>query len=477
MARLLVLLLLLFAAPAFGQTFPVPSDILAAGHWGTDGWDERVPTYASGTTLNVLGNGVAVNGGTPPAAAFEFTDIPTDPTGWANLNVQSENYFCTLIINGGTCHEPKARFTANVTHFLFDDPIRAFGLYGQSHCHMFFGNGSANARSTFQSLRQNATKYSLASGGPLNGTAYWFPCIIKDNAFGDGQAYIVRVNDVTFYYREPTLSEAKKNTYLLLGLRYVAGYNMDDGGAWLQARVAAANAQPGTSPTRYRVCENVSSQTPCAVNHNYICNGIYSQSFANADGSDPFSGLCSSSQNISMQFTSPQCWDGVNFWSPGGYKHVIPAIFDTVANANVCPNGWYRLPQLIFNISLFHEGPADYTKWRLASDCITGTNNTCTMHSTSHKRGTTFHIDWMNGWDRVTLRQWHDNCVGIANDPHECLDSTVGPSRRLIRGETSPTGRVPQVDTQTTYRTTSPSGMWKYPTTTAGPKDIHIHGG
>lgn len=464
----------LATSTAYAQTYPVPTDILEAGHWGADGWDEQVPTYAAGTTLNVLGDGT-LDGGTPPAAAFEFTDIAHDLTGWENTDAQSENYFCTLISYGGECSEPKARFTAEVTHYAYHDPIRNFCLPGTSHLHMFFGNANANACSTFETLRNNAPRYSFAAGGPANGTAYWFPAFIKENAFGDGKNWVVRIGDVTFYYREPSEAEAKKNTYLLLGLRYVAGFNMDDANVWFNGVIAAANAQPGTSSTRYKRCPSTSESTSCDAVANYVCDGAIKKAFVNADGTDPWGGACTAAKDMIVQITAPTCWDGRNFWSPGGYKHVVAMIQDSVTGEGVCPNGWFRIPQLIFNIEIEHEGPADYMTWKLASDPITGSANTGTINGVTVRRGETFHIDWFNGWQRAPLRSWHDNCIGIANNPHECLDSTVGPSERLFRAEPAPApyARSQVVRTNRTFGTATESTMWPIK---AGPVSVmHVH--
>lgn len=455
MKRLLAILLL-FTLGAFVKPPDVPDYV-----------DTTTNMYQSGTTLNKLGNGIDADGGTPPAAAYELADIPASPIGWSTNAPQGTSNFCALVGLGGTCVQAKARFNANVTHVLKDDPIRNYGQPGTSHCHTFFGNGSANAYSTFASLRANSAKYSASSGGALNGTAYWYPCIIKPNAFGDGKDYVVKPDFVIFYYTAPSVASTANLTYLLQGLRYVSGFNMDDGiggeklGQWLQDKVDEANAQPGTSG-RYSIYHSGIN----GISWAWTCNSqAIKYRLANAAGDDPFTG-CTAGKQLVLQFSGAGCWDGINFWSPGGYKHVIPKVWDEVANGFVCPNAWYELPVLQIELSFTHSGPADYTTWKCASD----------PDGVDHC--STFHTDWMNGWDRTTLHSWLDECLGVNATPHECNNSTVGPSLRLYRAEMGLTGRFPQVNiTSGTWNTTDPSKMWLVPTSPGGPKTLHIHGG
>lgn len=467
MAKWLALVALLFASMAPAA---VPSDILGKGVWGSDGWDDQGFPLRAGTTLNKLGNGVDPDGGTPPAAAYEFTDIPTtDTANWATTATQPQANFCNLTINGGTCEQAKMRFTANVTHTLFDDPIRNFGQPGTSHCHIFFGNGSASAFSTYQTLRNTASRFSAASGGSFNGTAYWMPCLIKENAFGDGKDYIVKPDWVTAYYTAAGASITSQLTYLLLGLRYVGGYNMDDGssgnpwGAWLQAKIDAANAQAGTSG-RYSISRPGDGFNP--VNWGFVCASTgqrLEKKLANADGSGSFSPACPSTSKIELQFSGPECWDGVNFWSPGGYKHVTPMIWDNVASAFICPNGWYRLPELQLTIPFTHSGAADYTTWKLASDAPGS------AHVSS------FHTDWLNGWDKTALRMWQDNCMGVNAVAHECNDGTLAQNFRLFTAE-SGLYRSPQVNTTQSFGTSSPTKMWLLPPQSKKTHDMLMYG-
>jgi lysophospholipase L1-like esterase len=465
---LLFLLTILWPTPAQAQTFPKPPD---------------VPDYVTVTPSWPTGsNPVAVKGpsDTPPANSYELTDIPsTNPTqlriasGGANFN--------TVVGFGGTHTEAKFRTHLEPTHILFDDPIRNYGQPGQSHCHLFFGNSRVNAYSTFSALRQNARQYSKAAGGGLNGTGYWMPCMMWEDAFGDGKDYAVLPGAIIVYYAEtPSLNTQLKD--LPLGLRYVSGFWMDDGGDYMNSVLAAANAAAGY--TRYQAINPLDGQAnPMWTQHTYTCVGATGGSkraLVNADGSDPWNGTCTAGMPLQILFEGASCWDGVNFWSQGGYKHVIPQLWDTTINKFVCPQNYYRLPKLQLNFSFKHSGWDTSLKyWRLASDGISVGNNTGTVGGKTVRRGETFHTDWFNGWDRTTLQSWLVNCLGVrGNTPHECDSSTISGTEKLISNEANPqTSKNPQVNLGLNNPNNHPNNMRLLPSTSNGPKTIHIHGG
>jgi hypothetical protein len=470
---MLALVALTFAKPALAQSFPKPPDVPA--------YVTVTPTYASGTTLNKIGNGIG-NGGVAPAAAYELTEVaPVSESGWTVAGGAD----CVTTLDGGSCHEAKFRTrTSGDVKILWDDPIRNYGMPGTSHCHTFFGNMSANAYSTYATLRNRARGKSLAAGGPLNGTAYWFPCVIKNNAFGDGKNYVLKPSDsIIIYYQNPP-DESFNISRLFLGLRYVGGYDMDTGQTFLQDLVATANAQPGTA-NRYRVCQNPggagegnwSAKDNCGSYVRWTCvandgsGELTADSFVGPGNTDPFNGKCTAGQDFWMQFKGPSCWDGKNYWSPGGYKHVIPHIWDTVEGKFVCPTGWYRLPALAFQIHFAHQGWSDYSTWVLSSDASAGT-----------LPGGSFHTDWFNGWDRTALTSWLTKCIGIGTEAgsivRECDGSSIGGNLKLLTNEVqgAPTGRAIQTGTYFPGVTTSASGMFQIPATHSGPKTLHIHG-
>lgn len=461
MKRLLAALMALcFATPAFAQVLGTkPPDVPAY-----DSTTNPI-SYATGVTLNKLGNGVDPDGGTPPAAAYELADIPSTETGW----------IATTGNIPATGSENKFRATAVVTGINYDDPIRFYGQPGTSHCHMHFGAQPSPAHATFAWLRNSTVAVkSRFQGGPYNNTGYWFPCFQITNAFGDGKNYAVQPDLITVYYNggASTVSNAQKFTYYLNGLRWVGGYHVDNPNFYTEL-VAAANAAAGS--TRYHVSDPANANGGTELyTHTYKCEstGQFSPTLALAGGADPWAslpgGTCPSTSKITLQFSGPSCWDGINFWSTSGYSHFIYKIYDSVAGASICPNGWYMLPHLELFIAFTHEGATGargYTNWKLSSDG-------------SNLAGKTFHTDWLGAWDRTTLRKWMDNCIGVSDPatPRECNGGSLGNGEELlsISGQ-APTGRTPQLDTSV-KGTSDASKMFELSTTHSGPATMHAHG-
>lgn len=441
------------AAPLLAQSFPKPPDVQA--------YVDTVSgvLYRSGTTPNVIGDGSAT-GGTPPVAELAEVNAIAH-TGWTTASGAQ----CLTIYEGGTCNEAKVRFTVSgFSHCSKDDPIRNYSQPGKSHYHCFWGNASTNGFSTYASLRSNLGK-CLASGGGLNCTAYWVPAMMQQIG---GKWYAVRNTGSIILYYEIAPSDANTMTYFYLGLRYVTGWNMDDGGAWLQTKIDQANAQAGTAG-RYSLC-NIGD---CEVLVAWKCTNVTygetsSDRIANADGSDAFAGKCAAGDDFWVQFKGASCWDGVNLWSPGGYKHVIPAIWDNVVDNHICPNGWYRLPTLQFQIHYPQDGPTGRANMKLSSDISSG-----------KIPGTSFHTDWFNGWNRATLRSWLEYCIGVQNimPSRECNSSAISATESLISGTASPLGRNPMVQSAPASATDT-TKMFKAPDYDGHAQGtIHAHGG
>ena len=469
MLNLLILLVaILWPTPAQAQSFPKPPDVPA--------YVTVTPQWPSGTTRVPVKTVADI----PPANSYELADIPSSNP--SQLKIASGGAdFNTVVGFGGTHFEAKFRTHAEPTHILFDDPIRNYGQPGTSHCHLFFGNARTNAYSTYAALRQNARQYSRAAGGGLNGTGYWMPCMMWENAFGDGKNYAVLPGPIIIYYSEDPANNTQLKD-LLLGLRYVSGFWMDDGGDYMNSVLAAANAAAGY--TRYETRGPIiSGSNPLFLQHGYACDGAtpstYIRYFVNADGSDPWGGTCTADKTFRVLFTAAGCWDGTNLWSPGGYKHLIPEFYDTEYNEYVCPSNYYKLPRLQLNFPYKHSGWSTSIKyWRLSSDNIAIGANTGTVAGKTIRRGETFHTDWFNGWDRTTLQTWLTNCSGVrGNIPHECDSSTISGTEKIISANHAnpQTGKNPQVNLGLNNPNNSPSNMWLLPTSSNGPKTIHVH--
>jgi hypothetical protein len=452
MAKLLRLFLAFLALlPTAANAGPKPSDVPT--------YVAVTPSYASGVTPNTR------NVSTPPAYAFELADIPTSTTGRVRLGTYSGFDFCAM--NGVDCIEAKFRTHINCTHILRDDPIRNFGQPGQSHLHQFCGNSTINAFSTFASLR--ASPWSAAAGDTLNNSGYWFPCPTKTNPFSDGKNYCVRADYSSVYYTEDP-SESPYLKKLIRGLRYVFGTNMDDpDDLAVKAEIAAANAQPGTSG-RYSYITDGFVGWHCLPTPNGNPLPISAQSLKNADGSDPFGGQCTAGMQVYAEVNSATCWDGRNLWSTTGYGHMRQPIRDNFTGANVCPQNYYRVPQLVMKFFFTHQGFSDYGNWRLSSDDMAAT---AAGHSIPN--GGSFHTDWFGAWNGDTFTKFQFNCIGVENhSPHQCSDSIFSDREKLIVLEAGPV-RSPQIDLNTQYGTTLASRMFLISGSSNGPKTLCIH--
>jgi hypothetical protein len=418
-------------------------------------------SYAAGTSANSLGSNPA------PYLAQMPADIPSDQTGYVINAPQGASQFC--VIDGVSCTEAKFRTHADCDHILNDDPIRNFGQPGASHLHEFCGNRTTNAHSTY--VTQRTRPGSDAAGGILNATGYWFPCPVKTNPFGDGKNYCVRADYMVIYYTQnPTRSPFL--TRLPRGLRYVFGTNMDDpDDLSRKAEVTAANAQAGTSG-RYSYRTNGFVGWHCLNGSSVV--GTAHAYLKESDGSDPWGGACTAGMQMYAQIDAPNCWDGHNPWSPGGYNHMRYKIQDNTTGQTTCPQGWYEVPTLEIKVIFTHSGFSDYGNWRLSSDDMAATAAGHTM-----RNGESFHTDWLGSWDDTIFTAWQKNCVGVGGlngTPHQCNDSVISDSQKLITSQTAPDGRSPQLDLSQHYGTASAGSMFLIPATPNGPKTIHIHG-
>lgn len=450
-------------------------------------------TYASGTTPNVMGDGSNARGGTMPVIAKQPADIPSTAPGWIETIVCDENVSgpCQKVTNPSG-EEAKFRTIADYSHVNYDDPIRNWGQPGTAHCHMFFGNSNTNAFSTFASMRTrsnanaNGTPKRAAStiaGGPYFSQGYWIPCIIKPNAFGDGKAYAVKIDEVIVYYTENPATQAAAASRLPRGLRYIFGTNMDDPRDTIfKAQIAAANAQPGTAG-RYEYRDNGFKGWTChpsdkGASYTSVDGDSYYPAFKTAAGADPWSGACGAGGWLVATFNAPDCYDGNNLWSPGGYKHLRQRITDNVVTGSIiegCPNGWFKLPQLELTVWFRHQGFSDYGTWYASSDAMaTMAAQAIDPEDPDFRPGESLHTDWMAGSDDGVFLGMQNFCFGLSGgDMHTCDNSTFSTTQRLLLGNAPDGTRMPQVQLSPEFNTTARNLMVQLPANPAGPFTTH----
>ena len=263
------------------------------------------------------------------------------------------------------------RFICMPGQLKSDDPIVYPGQPGKSHLHQFFGNDTADANSTYASLRAAGNSTCMS---PLNRSAYWMPAMLN------GLGKVVRPDYVTIYYKrrpltDPIISDPKHPQYqgqgvkLPNGLRFIFGRDMLNLGGPTTGAFHYACDGPNGSQTHYRNLEEVQA-------------------------------ACPAGNRIGALISAPDCWDGKNLDSPDHRSHV--------AYGSYGDWGYYKCPTTHpYVIPAFTMGAwftqAAGEKYSLVSDDMDT--------SPGHKRGDTFHADFFMAWDPVTHDMWEKNCL------------------------------------------------------------------
>jgi len=258
------------------------------------------------------------------------------------------------------------RFICNAGQILADDPIVYPGQPGKSHLHQFYGNTSANAYSTYTSLRQNGQSTCMS---PVNRSAYWMPALL------DGKGNVVRPDFVSIYYKRwPSTSPYCTQRALACvgipnGLKFIMGRNMLD------------LSQPPTGNFHF-LCEGVGSQTGYATMPEALA-------------------VCSPGHHLYTVIDAPMCWDGVNLDSPDHRSHVSYQV-DTHLGYYACPTDHpYRIPVFTMSVAYAIVDGDDTSLWTFSSDA----------EAPNEPHGSTFHADYFEGWDNTVMAMWMDNCI------------------------------------------------------------------
>jgi Domain of unknown function (DUF1996) len=258
------------------------------------------------------------------------------------------------------------------SHMNFDDPIVYPGQPGRSHLHTYFGNTSANASSTRQSIE--TTGNSTCRGGILNRSAYWVPALIDTRS-----GHPVAPTENTIYYKTGyTGVPAALVQVPPAGLRMIAG------------DMTASSKQP--------------------IPMGWWCSDV------SYPMSDAIPANCTAGHDLVMVLGFPQCWDGVNLDSPNHKSHMA---YPTGNTANGCPASHpVPVPEITYNVHYPVHETGETAYWRLSSD----------MYGTSTPGGFSAHGDWMNGWQPEAIRAFVVNCD---NRPADCHAHLLGDGREI----------------------------------------------
>ena len=262
------------------------------------------------------------------------------------------------------------RFICNAGQLAYDDPIVDPGQPGKSHLHQFYGNTTADAYSTYSSLRARGMSTCMS---PLNRSAYWMPAML------DGKGNVVRPDFVSIYYKRRPKSDPKCSltsgdpkaegncVNLPNGLKFVFGYDMVS----------------GKSPTGYL---KFSCQGPGAGLGEY-----HSIPEAMAH--------CPIGAQFGVRIEAPNCWDGKNLDSPNHRDHVTYGSYGDWGYYK-CPSTHpYVIPS--FTLGAWFTVDENRANWSLSSDAM--------LPNAPH--GTTFHADFFMAWDPQVKDMWHDYCI------------------------------------------------------------------
>ncbi len=412
MIRHILIALALIASPAYAQTWTV---------------GPQTPSYPGGALAEytgVIGDGSTVQGGIPPVTASEPADI-------ASTGITVSDWITnTSIVRSTGSGEDKLRITCTASHTKREDPILFPGVANAGHDHTFIGSMSAGKDSTYASLRGDSR--STCAGGPVNGTAYWEPSLMT--ALPTGATVEIKPDRVTFYYVQPTVDSPKK-TRLFNGLAFIIGVNPGDPTDLVRKAEIPAGFSYITNGFVGWACFNRDADGGANIAPD--AGGTHYPALQTPAGGDPWGGRCSTGKQLLAEAQAPECWDGRNITSPNGRDHFRYKIRHVTSGAAVCPTGWWEVPAFEVKVLFGHKGWSDYQNWYLSSD----------RHGLTFANwktpGSTYHADWMNGWDPTILDTWLVNCTGVKigatpGNGAGCDYSTISATQRLLSDSASP---------------------------------------
>lgn len=275
--------------------------------------------------------------------------------------------------------EGKYRFSCYASHELYDDPIVYPGQPGASHLHEFFGNRKANAKSTYESLRNSGDS---SCGANLNRSAYWMPALLN----GD-ETLVIRPDTIIVYYAGKMTNAAackigaKDCKPFPKGLRFVYGFNFTTGDHGI-ARWSCVH-KDGTAATP--AMDIISISKNCLPGD---------QLEATLDG-------------------QPNCWDGVHLDTPDHRSHLAYGDYSDGSGIYKCPATHpYFVPsytiKAFYTVDNSFDSTGTYTAgvtktWHLSSD----------MMGKTKIPGETLHADWFGAWDEQTMDRVMKGCIGL----------------------------------------------------------------
>jgi hypothetical protein len=451
MKRILFLIALLFASPAFAVEINGDTGFSNAGYWmgmtpnnwavgggvltGTNvtAWE----TISHVSTAIKKGHTYQVSFSVPSRTAgsvqpYVGLSMMHTATG-ANINYPSSSIadnFTTasgLVSSAipGASDDPVGAFRmfCGAGPVRPDDPLVYANQSGASHFHQFYGNTGTNAKTTYTSLRTSGGT-TCGNGSdqthPINRSAYWFPAML------DGVGNVVRPDTINLYYkRDPasstqcTLSEPLRTADSCVAIpdnfRFISGYNFSTG-----------LGGPVDNPAMHWECWDWSGTL--------VIYGPYSHLYDIQPGGSGHN--CPLDSVVAMNAAMANCWDGTHLDVPNHRDHVVYGLGPIQAGqffrSCVGAGSTAGHPIEITNIEVQLYFRVDQAfvdkKWHWASDeMVSGA-----------EKGSTFHFDYWKGWSPTAYATLETNC----EDGHlSCTAGSLGDGTAIKRGaETAPTG-------------------------------------
>ncbi len=280
------------------------------------------------------------------------------------------------------------RFICTAGQLIYADPILYPGDPSKSHLHQFYGNSKADANSTYTTLR---TTGESTCSNKLNRSAYWVPALMT------ATNQVIQPDYLSIYYKrhadgDPAcfLESEKGCTGIPTGLRVVSGYDMGRMG----------QVQPDNDTFTHRC---ISPGRP-QIHRKTLEEAI-------AD--------CGGSGQIMTAINFGNCWNG-DLDSADHRSHLTHAKYIGQTYAQCPKTHPYIIPELTQQIAYTIEA-RDGAVW-FASDHMNGM---------MMAGGSTFHADYMEGWDPTVRAAWERECIGKLRD---CSDGELGDGTMLKRG-------------------------------------------
>jgi hypothetical protein len=246
--------------------------------------------------------------------------------------------------------------TCPPSHDLMDDPIVFPNQPGASHLHVFLGNTTTNADSTYASMTQSRLTTTCPSDtGDESG--YWIMAVYNNGVQVDPQSAYAP-HTAQFYYRKDNLKAGTVIQSFPAGLKMIAG----------NAHATSVADNPELGPELYYGCSDDSEPTKETAPINCLTGYI----------------------TIHVGF--PNCWDGVNLDSPDHHSHMA------YPSSGVCPSDHpVAVPRMIYR--------TEYPVGTDSSGVTLSSGPTYTLHG-----------DFWNTWVQSDLDSLVANCLNTSTD-------------------------------------------------------------